>query len=606
MSKLEKLLGTLRISTSVDVGEKRQRGSHDDNLLVKKQQKQRLDVEIYVCNGLVFMLCDDINQDQILGEVLFKTFDKQKVFYDTVLRFYVLKFEDYNLFIDKQEIIINVTSCRVEKPSPFDDLEVYVTKDNIIIVCEDDSSSMFEEFFAELTIIPIVRGVDVFMMPITSIDFDTLRLVTCCESDFDLVAKKQIPSNIYKVLSIEIFGLKMVPRKVHKKTRTKFLCRILQQISLEFPSVKEFESLYEHYSNEKFYELLIPNPSLGTYRHEFNNWYHFRGFARYTRALGFHLHDVIATNQIGFFLPFHEDGNVILYTDKEKQEMSCYNVWQRSFIQSTRYLYVDTRFESMLVQYEKDPGSHKKRKVFVPFDIADGSVGHSNSLVIDLNEKSIYRYEPNGFINSIDIDNELRSFFFEVIPSFTYYSPRAYQDDIGPQSAERKQTLFPQVRSRFGSKERILETKGFCAAWTTLFMFSIALFPEKTIPVIVKTFVSFEPNELSCLIRLFQSYVMTLLKRLDGNTILMSYTNHRERIIKRLINLIQSTKEQIENHVGNKHQLFELRQRLFKLEEKKDDFVNDSLHKLFDESTIPYNDDDIVWNHDIELERITI
>lgn len=564
------------------------------NLFVQKQEiqhkdRKKFDVDLYVCNGLVYI------RNEELPWFLMEQFGKNKVFIYDYFDLSCFKKEDYIDFLKTTSAIINVNSYEESPPPPMLDIDVYYKNEHVIIVFDKVHCEMYEDLYPQSSIYNIDDVRVVFCIPDNTLTLRSLRFATCCESDTLKLGKKIVPQNIWEVINDDLCRKKYIHGLIDKDSRTFMLQRILKEIHLEYRNIDDFVKLNSDYSKEEFYKLLKQKNSLGEYyRRDFNNWYQFRGYCRYNVMLSTCWKNLLEENHIGFASMVNPFGMAIKYTNKEIVSRN-FKLKTRSML-SKRYLYVDVRFEASLIDYERNTDREKHLKVIVPLSISDGDFHHANSLVIDLIEKSIYRYEPHGsntYCNrSIDIDNELRSFFSQTIPSFKFIPGSSYQDDVGPQIIELKQTLYCKVKSRFGSKERYLEAQGFCAAWTFLLFFSIVLFPKKTIPEIVKTFVSLEPNELATLIRLFQSYVIKILSSHTETKVFTIYVNHREDFLNRLDKAISLLKARIEDCYGDEKQLKKMKRVLRILEDKKVNVIDEDTSAI-DEYEVDGVDDDL-------------
>lgn len=87
---------------------------------------------------------------------------------------------------------------------------------------------------------------------------------------------------------------------------------------------------------------------------------------------------------------------------------------------------------------------------------------HANSIIMDLNKRKVWRFEPNGkncsFYSQKSLDKDLTEYYkmFDI----KYISPSDYQDKDGPQ--------YREIKADF---ERIPgQSDGFCAAWSLYFI----------------------------------------------------------------------------------------------------------------------------------------
>jgi ankyrin repeat protein len=98
-------------------------------------------------------------------------------------------------------------------------------------------------------------------------------------------------------------------------------------------------------------------------------------------------------------------------------------------------------------------------------DISGGLNGgsHANILIIDINNKTIERFEPNGqnppngfYYNPDLLNKNLINKFGEILPEYTYLSPDKYLPNIGFQMYE---VVEEQKCKKIG------DPNGFCAIW---------------------------------------------------------------------------------------------------------------------------------------------
>lgn len=94
-------------------------------------------------------------------------------------------------------------------------------------------------------------------------------------------------------------------------------------------------------------------------------------------------------------------------------------------------------------------------------ELSEGS--HANMIIIDPRKKIIERFEPNGknnprglYYNPNLLDSILKNIFSEIVPSFSYISPKEYLPVVGFQLIE---TLEDETCKKIG------DPNGFCAVW---------------------------------------------------------------------------------------------------------------------------------------------
>ena len=101
--------------------------------------------------------------------------------------------------------------------------------------------------------------------------------------------------------------------------------------------------------------------------------------------------------------------------------------------------------------------------LIIPLGIELSEGSHANMIIIDPSRKIIERFEPNGknnprglYYNPDLLDNTLKNNFNELLPSFTYISPKEYLPVIGFQMIE---TMEDESCKKLG------DPNGFCAVW---------------------------------------------------------------------------------------------------------------------------------------------
>lgn len=149
---------------------------------------------------------------------------------------------------------------------------------------------------------------------------------------------------------------------------------------------------------------------------------------------------------------------------------------------------------------------------------------HANALIFDLKNQRIVRFEPHGsFSGCYDqkvCDQYIRDAIGKhpLLKNYTYIGPSDYEHYAGPQVVEeRHQTKYEPVTKQFGSKTRLIQAKGFCMAWSILFNHLSFLNFRRSPEAIYIRFFTGTPNELADNIRVFQSYLVKLLKRYSFN-----------------------------------------------------------------------------------------
>lgn len=101
--------------------------------------------------------------------------------------------------------------------------------------------------------------------------------------------------------------------------------------------------------------------------------------------------------------------------------------------------------------------------ITIPLGIEMENGSHANILIIDIKNKRIERFEPNGyysprefFFNDDLLDKLLSDKFSNLLPDFNYFSPKKYLPIIGFQIYESLET---------NKCKKIGDPNGFCAVW---------------------------------------------------------------------------------------------------------------------------------------------
>jgi hypothetical protein len=129
--------------------------------------------------------------------------------------------------------------------------------------------------------------------------------------------------------------------------------------------------------------------------------------------------------------------------------------WHNKDIYNIPYNFIDSIINSI------DNG---KEYIFIRLDIIN-KIFHSNSILIDINNKNIIRFEPQGGIlisDSIDIDNTLSNYFINnnYFKDYTYIKPIDYMPLNGFQAISNEVNHYNMKKGDMG---------GFCSAWCLLF-----------------------------------------------------------------------------------------------------------------------------------------
>jgi hypothetical protein len=125
-----------------------------------------------------------------------------------------------------------------------------------------------------------------------------------------------------------------------------------------------------------------------------------------------------------------------------------------------------TNFDSILLNRIKHAQS-SNMNIIIPLGIevsnASHSGSHANIIIIDYENKTIERFEPNGmnpprgfYYNPSLLNTLLKTKFSNLLPDYTYMSPSDYLPNIG----------FQMYESIEDTKcKKIGDPNGFCAVW---------------------------------------------------------------------------------------------------------------------------------------------
>ena len=117
-----------------------------------------------------------------------------------------------------------------------------------------------------------------------------------------------------------------------------------------------------------------------------------------------------------------------------------------------------TNFDSILLNRIKNA-----QFIIIPLGIEVSNSSHANNLIIDVDKKTIERFEPNGmnpprgfYYNPSLLNSLLVTKFEQLLPDYKYISPSDYLPNIG----------FQMYESIEDSKcKKIGDPNGFCAVW---------------------------------------------------------------------------------------------------------------------------------------------
>jgi hypothetical protein len=122
-------------------------------------------------------------------------------------------------------------------------------------------------------------------------------------------------------------------------------------------------------------------------------------------------------------------------------------------------------------------------------------VGHQNALVIDVVNKTIERFEPNGSVDkggsSSHVDKIMRNIFVkQYFPSFTYIAPLDYCPHFGPQQI--------QHREKVG---------GYCVTYSTMYLHMRMIDPEISREKIVSLLSEGGPKQILDRVKKYQQKI---------------------------------------------------------------------------------------------------
>ena len=192
----------------------------------------------------------------------------------------------------------------------------------------------------------------------------------------------------------------------------------------------------------------------------------------------------------------------------------------------------------------------KNSRRFVVFplyiDYGIGKDSHSNVLIYDKIEKSIERYEPNGYIHSTDekMDKEIASHFGSIYNLFNKDDKDDYKDDYKDDKDYVLTTYYPpinfcprigiqylQSQKAFG----ILKTKGACSVWSVVYAdtrLSNPDIPRNKIDAKILRNIEEKNTDLN-------TFVLSYVRNIKNVSMLLKESTSEEDIVKILINNIQ-------------------------------------------------------------------
>jgi len=129
-------------------------------------------------------------------------------------------------------------------------------------------------------------------------------------------------------------------------------------------------------------------------------------------------------------------------------------------------IFYPSGFENLINKFK-----HNDKMYFIcPIGIELDNGAHANILLIDKENKTIERFEPNGHdtppsfnYNGILMDNILSSYFKKLLNDYKYITPKDYLPKIGFQSYENIE---------YYKTRKLGDPGGFCAAWCLWYVFN--------------------------------------------------------------------------------------------------------------------------------------
>ena len=118
---------------------------------------------------------------------------------------------------------------------------------------------------------------------------------------------------------------------------------------------------------------------------------------------------------------------------------------------------------------------------------------HSNALIFDNKDKTLTRYEPHGKITNVyDMEHADKCFVDWLkdvnskIGKWKYVSPLDYSPSIGPQTKSSSTHYEKKTGMVFG-KKKVVESGGYCSAWSLLFLHYRISNPEKSVEFLAES-----------------------------------------------------------------------------------------------------------------------
>jgi hypothetical protein len=166
--------------------------------------------------------------------------------------------------------------------------------------------------------------------------------------------------------------------------------------------------------------------------------------------------------------------------------------------------------DSFIIAFKKCTKSKKVRFVIQELLIWSRDhpgEAHANSLVYDVKNKILTRFEPHGGRASKH-HTEINKLLHQMIKKapfkgWKFVPPIAYCPYFGPQAREKKYL----IDKRFPKQHIKDEIGGFCAAWSFMFMHLRILNPDKTDRQIIRIISRWDAKKVTNKIRLYANFI---------------------------------------------------------------------------------------------------
>ena len=197
-------------------------------------------------------------------------------------------------------------------------------------------------------------------------------------------------------------------------------------------------------------------------------------------------------------------------------------------------------------------------KLFIPIKLITNNGGHSNLIIIDLNEKMLYFFEPHGeqyggsISTFINIESKIYNIIKEIFTSL---------NDFKVSNIFDKCILGVQTKQGLASRSKT--SGGFCLGWSLLFINLIIINPNISINNIKAFFDRITPDKLNTYINKYVVYVISKSQNnLSKLNINMMLTNNIILSINEFNLIKNAIKHEIEFNYIN---VFEFSNKIFEL-----------------------------------------